>query len=317
MVSQTTVPSARSRRPIWRIILTVFACIAVASGIYVRNITKSRATPPLPLPVPNAYDGLVKVSELVPAGLPNNGNFQTAAVDELKAYVSANQQSLNEARNYIAKPSRVPLIYDKNLEIALQREPKLRQLARLIFAEGELALQEKRFDDAARAYLDLNQFGPAIGRGGIWLDVLVGVAIETMGQTGLRRAVPGMSQAKLREALKVLREVDDSRETFANVKNTENYWSEQSQPFYILLMLRMNGGYEKLIAPTHKAGETAIFRVQMGNRQLQFEVAKQLYAMDSGKESDDPALLVPTYLPEIPKNPRTGQPITEPAVSQP
>ncbi len=306
MTTDESPSLVRPKRRAGKVLLTIGLVVLIGAAIYVRNITKPRATPPPPLPVPNAYDAFLKSASAVPDLMPNQGKFDEASLEALKAYVQEHLKTIEEVRGGLGKPARVPLIYNSDLTKAMDRVQNLRRLSRLVQANAVLAARENRHDDAARLYVDLVRLGPMIGQGGLWIDVLVGVAVESIGQAGLQKEVPHIGKERLRESLAALRETSNGRETFAEVKNTEAYWSEHTMPFHILLMLRMNAGYERLVEPTNQAGNKAILRASSGNQQLQLRIARQLYKLDQGDEPEQDSRLVPDYLPELPPNPVTS-----------
>jgi len=301
--------SKRWRGSLVRVGLTVVICLVATSAIYVRNVMKSRATPPLPLPNPNAYDDLVRAGKLVQGTVPNEGKLKEANPEELRAWIEKNRDSLSIARESLKKPSRVPLIYSADITEHLDRGRACRMLARLIAAEGELALKENRPSDASRSFLDLARLGPAMGRGGLLIDVLTGVAIETVGLDGLNRVRNELKANELRAAIPILLESDKSRETFAAVRNIEDYRAEQSVSYSTRLMLKITGAEARLRAPSDKAAALALQRVQTTLRQLVVDMASQLYVIDHKTDPKDPSELVPAYLPEILKDPATGEPI--------
>ena len=270
----------RMRGPMVRIGLTVLVCLVAASAIYVRNVMKSRATPPPALPVPNAYDDIVRASKLVKGVIPNEGKLQEAKPEELRAWIELNREPLRIARGYVGKRSQVPLIYSAELDEQFERVSAVRQMARVLQAEGELALAENRRADASRSFLEIAQLGPSIGRGGIWIDVLVGVAIESMGLDGLQRSRTGMGAEDLRDAIAILLETDKTRANLEQVTNIEAYWSERSFTYLFRLQFKILNIGAKLSAPVNKAGRQAFDRVQTMLRRQLVEMAIQLYEID-------------------------------------
>ena len=203
------------------------------------------------------------------------------------------------------------MIYDQDLRLEMEHVSGCRSLGRLFAAEGELAAQEGRSADAARSFLDELRLGGAAGRGGLMIDVLTGVAIESQALEGLGRVREGLPADATRGAISALLEADKARESFAEVRNNEEYWFEQTSPYMIRLSLRVSGVGDRLREPADKAALQAIHRVQTTLRREEVALAQHLYFLETKTDPGSPADLVPAYLPAIPNDPATGRPITE------
>ena len=311
----TSEVAATGRRPKWvvavRAILVVLACLVAAGAIYVRNVMKSRATPPPPLPSPNGYDDLVLAVGMMKGEVPNQGRIRGAKLDELRAWVASNAGALKVAREGLASPSRVPVDYNQDLKLEFAHMNGCRGLARLFAAEGEVAVQEGRPADALRSFLDGLRLGRAAGRGGLMVDMLAGLAIESQAIDGVGHVREGLPADAIRPAIAGLLEADKDRETFAEVRNTDDYWFEQTSPYTIRLSLRVTGVGERLRQPADQAAMKAIQRTQTVLRREAVALAQHLYFLETKDDPKSPADLVPAYLPAIPTNPTTGRPITD------
>jgi hypothetical protein len=294
-----------------RVVLTVLICLTIAAAIYVRNAMKLRATPPLPLPTPNGYDDLIRAGTFVTGSVPNQGQFKTAKVEELKSWVAANAEALKITREGLARPSRVPVVYQQDLKSALDHSSNCRQLSRLLSAEAEIAIREGRPADAAYAYLDGFRLGHAAGRGGLLIDRLVGIAIERVSLDGLARVRDDLPPDELRTIVAALLDADAKRETFADARNSEEYWAEQSVPYMIRLSLRVSGMDKKLLEPAYKSVSDAFQTAQTLLRREALAMARRRYLLEKKAEPKETSELVPDYLPEIPLNPVTGRRIDE------
>ncbi len=302
-------------RPRWivalRALLILLACLLAGGAIYVRNAMKPRATPPPPLPRPNGYDDLIRAAGLIRGEAPNGGKIRGAKVEDLKAWVAANAEALQVAREGLARPSRVPVDYDQDLRAEFDHVGGCRSLARLLSAEGEIAAGEGRPDDAARAFLDGVRLGRAAGRGGLMIDVLAGVAIETQALDSLVRLRENLSADSARRAIAALLESDKERPTFAEVLNDDTYWFERTSPYWNRLMLRVSGVGAALREPADKAARQAMDRATIALRREVFGLAEHLYFLDKKADPASPDDLVPAYLPAIPVHPNTGRLINE------
>lgn len=317
----TSEVAASGRRSKWavavRVFLVVLACVAAGSAIAVRNAMKPRATTPPPLPSPNGYDDLIRAGAMVRGDAPNKGDIRKAKLEELRAWVAANGEALKAIREGLAKPSRVPVVYDTDLKLELEHCQGCRQLYRLLAAEAEVAAQEGRADDAARAQLDGVRLGRAAGRGGLLVDFLVGVAIERQALEGLDRLREALSADATRGAIASLLASDADWPAFAEVLNLDTYWFERTSPYWNRLILRISGMGDKLREPADKATIRAMNGVATTRRREVVGLAEHLYFLEKKADPKSPEDLVPSYLPAIPVNPETGRPITEIPTSTP
>jgi hypothetical protein len=294
-----------------RVVLTVLVCLTIAAAITVRNAMKSRATPPQPLPTPNGYDDLIRAGTFVTGEVPNLGQFKTAKIEDLKSWVAANAEALKITREGLAKPARVPVVYEQDLKLQMDHCSNCRQLSRLLVAEAEIAVREGRPLDAAHAYLDGFRLGHAAGRGGLLIDRLVGIAIERGSLDGLGRVRDDLPPDELRSIVATLLDADAKRETPADARNSEAYWAEQTIPFMIRFSLRVSGMDKKLLDPAFKSASDALLAAQGLLRREALAMARRRYLLEKKAEPKETSELVPDYLPEVPSNPVTGRPIDE------
>src|SRR5438874_5917334 len=96
-----------------------------------------------------------------------------------------------------------------------------KHLAQLLSAEGQLALLNNRYLDAAHSYLDAIRLGNEISRGGLLITRLVGIACEAMGCRGLAALVPQLSPADARVVMVQLEKIDAEHVTWAEVRRAE------------------------------------------------------------------------------------------------
>jgi hypothetical protein len=273
---------------------------------------RPRPTPPAPLPVPNGYDDLIRASGLVRGIAPNGGKIAEANVDQLRGWVRLNSDALIVAREGLEKPSRVAVVYDKNLQPQLDHVSGCRNLGRLLGAEAEVAIKEGRPADAVRSYLDQFLLGHATGRGGLLIDFQVGLAIERQALEGLSRIRDKLSAEDARRAIAILLQADSARPTLAEVFNDDRYWFERTNSLSMRIAVAINDkAMEKLLAPARESSKKIIQDVQKSLRGEVVNLAKRLYRLEKGAEAPSVDDLVPAYLSEIPLNPVTGKKITD------
>jgi hypothetical protein len=274
---------------------------------------RPRPTPPPPLPVPNGYDDLVRAAGLVTGIVPNGGKIAETDIDQLRGWVRLNNEALVVTREGLEKPSRVAVVYDKNLQLEMKHMSGCRNLGRLLAAEAEVAVRENRPSDAARSYLDGFHLAQATGRGGLLIDFQVGLAIERQAIDGLGRVRDNLPAEDARQAILALLAADATRPTLAEIFNDDRYWFERTNPLSIRIAMAVNEkAMQDLLAPARESTKKAIQDIQKRLRGEVVNLAKRVYRLEKGAEPMSVDDLVPVYLVEIPKNPVTGKKITDP-----
>ena len=176
------------RHPVAKVLIGFFI-VAVLLVVAAVIFTFSQpAAPQTPLPQPNGYDDFVKAGGMVS---DNASDYVTMSEEELRAFVKKNAEALKLARIGLGRECRVPLDYSPTNGVILSHLATLKRLGQTLTSEGRLAELENRPADAAEAYLAVIHLGHAMCQGGLIIDSLVGLAIESMGTAGLDKVGPG------------------------------------------------------------------------------------------------------------------------------
>lgn len=308
----------RRRRSAARVAFTVVLCLTVVGAIVARNALKSKATPPPPLPSPNGYDDLIRAAALIKGSaaliertLPNRLGGRQADPELLRPWVVENAEAIRVAREGLAKDSRVPVVYKADLTEMLGHASGCRMVGRLLAAEAEVAIVDRRPADAARAFIDILRLARAAGRGGLPIDAQMSWAIESSAVDGLRRIAVDLTADGLRAGIAALGEADRTREDYDTVRNADRYWAERAVDFKIRFWMKLTGMDAKLRAPADDAAIAGLEKTQLACRRLALDYATRLYTLVKGAEPDDPSALVPDFIDAIPLHPITSRPITE------
>jgi hypothetical protein len=259
--------------------------------------------PPLtPLPNPNGYDDLVKADSMV---TPLETNVDKMGGDELRKAVAANAAALALARTGLSKQCRVPVQYSESyISNHLDELAGIKRLARAFAAEGRWALLENRTNDAIQTFLDTIHLGNESAHGGVLIDELVGIAIESIGTSHLTNLVDHLDAGTCRETAASLEALDSQRQTWDEVMQQENAWSHGAFRgwSYELARLEERHSMNAIFADTRKKFNG---RVQ-STRQLIIVFAARAYELDKGHPPASAANLVPEYLKAVPQDPVTG-----------
>jgi hypothetical protein len=185
-------------------------------------------TPPLPaLPQPNGYDDFLKASRAVVSF--DADKSAALAVEVLRDHVAANQKSLTLVRAGLGRECRVALNFSSNdLTNHIAQIGAFKALAHAFIAEGGLAEREQRPADAAQAYLDTVRFGQECCRGGVLIDALVGMAMETLGCRALEPMVDKLPAGDCREVSRQLEAILAKAEPLDSVFQQERLWARHN-----------------------------------------------------------------------------------------
>jgi hypothetical protein len=286
-----------------KVIKYVVLAVIVINVIIITYVFLGNSTPPpTPLPNPNGYDDFVKAGQMV-KGNPSTND--TMSKEELEGLIAANAEALKLVRLGLSRECREPVEYSDSYATKLLPElANFKQLVFLFVAEGRLAEMDGRTNDAARIYLDGIRYGAELGRGGVLISKLVGLACETMGTRPLLRLTNSLDAAKCREVARVLQTIDDREEPIANTLERERIWVKRTYDIRakIVALIRYKEGAETTARVTAR-----IQSDQAARRRMMVTFAARAYELENGKRPQSAADLVPDYLKAVPKDPVTGK----------
>jgi hypothetical protein len=251
---------------------------------------------PVALPKPNGYDDFMKGGLMLTSDPPALDDLET---ERLQSLVSQNAAALVVVRQGLQRPCRVPveysLAYASNHLADLNR---CKRVVRALVAEGKLAERESRSGDAARSYVDAIRFGHECSRGALILDMLVGVACQSLGCQALQGLAGQLDATILRATIRQLEEIDARSELPRDISNQERIWSRRTfglrGQVARLLMQRSLEQNERNALAKLQSQRTAANR-------LTVELAERAYELDKGVTSTNIADLVPAYLQRLPQ----------------
>ncbi len=101
---------------------------------------------------------------------------------------------------------------------------RMRIMARMLLAEGELAKREGRIDDAIVSYVDIIRLSHATQKGALMVDALVARAMESMALLGVSRIRDQLNPAQRRHLAKALSDLDHQREDHQTIYDRDVAW---------------------------------------------------------------------------------------------
>src|SRR5437879_1005470 len=206
--------------------LRITAALILLGLMVYGAIQLSRPAPPAPLPNPNGYDDLVKAQKLM---VVYTGDVTRASAEQLREHLAKNVEALKLIRAGLTRQCRIPITFSTNY-LFLRSLADVKKLVWLLEAQGRLAELEHRTNDAAGIYVEAIRYGQESGRGGVMIDRLVGIACEALGINRLQQAAGGLDASTCRETIKMLQEIDRTREPVADVLRMEREWIRRTYP---------------------------------------------------------------------------------------
>jgi DNA-binding transcriptional regulator YbjK len=146
--------------------------------------------------------------------------------------------------------------------------------------------------------------GNESAHGGVVLDELAGIAMESLGVKQLQKLADQLDAKTCRETAATLETLDSQRQTWDEVMQQERDWSRRAFPGirYELVRLVERNSMQKI----DQLAEQKFENQQTKTRQLIINLAARGYDLDKGHRPASVANLVPDYLKAIPQDPITG-----------
>jgi hypothetical protein len=260
---------------------------------------------PVP-PEPNGYDGLLSAARALkkpPADLVSLGPEQT------KELATENRLAIEKARKAFQMPSAVPVKATKGWQ--QQHEDELKSLKHLAVAfgiEARSRILETHTNDAAQCHIDAIRLAQAMSRGGILIDGITGLTVETIGTALLESVLPQLDAPVCREAARPLAELDVRRDPPESIVQREKAWSVRR----FGLIDRFGGLLAReSIARRHVQFVTKSRATRTRTQRVMLRLAARAYEVESGRPPTRTSELVPAYLDRVPRDSETGLEIQE------
>jgi hypothetical protein len=280
--------------------LAVFVILAVAVAIGGSVLILSRTPPPPPLPNPNGYDVFLKAAGMITDDFSDSDKMGEL---KLRTLMTNNSTALQLARVGLTRQCRLPMDYSPTNNALLAGLSGMKRLAQALAAEGRLAELENRRGDAAESYLTIIRFGLEVGRGGLIINSLVGIAIETIGAARLEKLMPALDAKRCREVASALEAAEARRDSAAAVLGQEREWARRVYGFkgVVARMVAFNS-----IRKTEQGWAARLAAQEIRERRLMIDLAARAYEAEKGQRPGSVGDLVPGYLKSIPQDPLTG-----------
>jgi hypothetical protein len=259
--------------------------------------------PPIPvMPDPNGYEDFVKAGNMVSNDFEN---FNELSLAKLRELVNKDAEALQIARTGLQRKCRVKLIYSATSTTHLHELAAIKELALAFAAQGRIAEMEKDPADAAQIYLEMIHLANESARGGVIIDQLVGLAIESIAVTHLQKLEDQLDAKSCRETAATLETLDSQSQTWDEVIQQENDWSRRTFPGIRNEFARLSERAD--LEKSYLAAKQHFDAQQSKMRQLIVEFAARAYELDKGHRPANLSDLVPHYLKALPPETSAGQ----------
>jgi hypothetical protein len=260
--------------------------------------------PTTTLPTPNGYADLIQAAQpLANVVIPTEAD---SSEKTLRPFVLQYRGQLEKAHAALQQSCQGSLRYEwSDWETSVAHGPVFRQLARAFDAEAVLAHREGRNDEASRIAFDQFRLSDAVSRGRLITGMLVGSAIEGIGACRIATIRDSLSADQCRELIDALQEIEAEREPLEEVIARDMAWEDHAYPWQGRLMVLAS----RMAGSSIPNLEFADSQYQARRQLLLGELALHIYTLEHGEPPTALADLVPQYLPTLPKDPFSGNPL--------
>jgi len=179
----------------------------------------------------------------------------------------------------------------------------------MLAASGRLAEMSEQTKEALQHYEDLVRMGHEIRRGGLIIDLLVGVACEAIGLNALNGLVSQLDASQCQDLVQKLETIEAKREPDKILFDAEQRWAKRTFRWRWAVLRLLKPGMLKAAVP--KTLEK-VHNMDMQRRQLMLEAAVRAYELEKGSRPRALSDLIPSYFKGIPLDPETGRPMNYP-----
>lgn len=280
------------------------AVVMMALSLIDRRIRRGPTLPPLPQP--NAYADLLDAARQLT--LPQGDLAELSAL-ALREIAATNRAALVTVPAAVRAPSGVPLKTDRGWSDQHTADTRhLKRLAVALSLESRAQFLEGKTNASAHALLDVILLGQAMTRGGLLVDALNGLAVETIGAASLRSQLARLDAASCRAAAQELEAAEARREPVERILKTEKAWTAAS----FGLASRVGGWFlRKSEAQREAQFRSRYVEATRRTRRLLIALAARAVEFESGQRPTTTAALVPAVLKAVPVDPETGAPLTD------
>ncbi len=257
-------------------------------------------------PKPNGYEEIVAAARALK---PLPAAFAELSSDQIHQIAQQNLPAIEQMRKAFALESGVTLEIKKDWQDRHELDLKdLKRLAVALGLEAKAQLLRGHTNEAARGNVEVIRLAQTLNKGGILLDGITSLAVETVGTASLQVMLPQLDATCCRAAARALEEINAKREQPETILATERAWS--ARRFGLIDRL---GGFLARKA-TRKRFAQFIERshqTEARTQRLMLRLAVRAYEMEQKQQPAKVSDLIPAYLKTAPHDSETGKEIQE------
>lgn len=251
---------------------------------------------------PNGYDDLLRAADRLSNVLVPYAKEMTPAART--KFVANHQAALKQIRTGLSRECQVPLSY--TTDDLFPGFSNVRQLARALDIEAEVATNEGRMSDAARIGVECMRLGNEVSRGGLLTHWLVGNSVESCGFHRIAEVRHSLSAAECRRVVDAIDVIDSEREALSAIQQRDHGWTQHVFGWRYTLARTVCA----LAGVEYETDPTWIdVRHEAGTRLLQTDLAILAFQLEHNRYPDRLDDLVPGFLRKIPVDPYCDEPL--------
>ena len=290
-----------------RLLWLVIALVTLATGGWLTLRLAFPSFIPPPLPQPNGYDDLLRAAEML---APRTGFFKEMEPDELADIVEQNEPTLALAREALEKQCGVPMDWASDPAAGgdpatTGRVTNMRALTRAFTADMREKSANHQIKEAVISGLAAFRLGKKCYHGGLIVDYLVGLAVQSVAIDEFRQLV-AQDQTARAEILRRLVPLLETGESAEEVIQRELGYIKSASRGYIGWIVRLN--VNKMVEAPVQAARQAALRTTARQRLFVIHLALHMYRDEHGAWPDMLADLAPEILASIPADPYSNAP---------
>lgn len=280
------------------------ALVAVIVAYWVFN--RPAATVNAPLPNPNGYDDFAAAAQsLVGWG---NGELLAFPPEEMERVLELNVEVLEVVHRGLRKRSAVPVQNSVSwVNAHMAQIANHKSIAKLLVTQGLVYWRAGRTNEAAVSFALCIKFGHKATHGGLIIDDLVGIACQAIGSSRLVEVAPSLSPDVAQQVIAELISLDQTREPAGAIIQRDRQWSRRAYGLWRTMWTGIVAN--KTLRSVEESFRNKHTRSVAALRLVTTALAIRAYEATNGKRPTSLAELVPQWLPAVPLDPFSQQPL--------
>lgn len=257
-------------------------------------------------PKPNGYEEIVSAARSIK---PLPADFGELSSNQIRQVAEENQPTLMKVRKSFEIDSGVTLEISKDWQDRHDQELKeLKRLAVAFGVESKAQWLNGHTNDTVRCNVDIFRLAHTMRKGGILLDGINSLALETVGTAALQSMLPQLEATSCREAALTLEELQAKRERPEAIISTQKAWSALSFGLIARIggILGRKADTKRFAQFTQRSQETA-----RRTQRLMLRLAEHAYELELQQPPAKVSDLIPNYLKAVPRDLETGNEVQE------